>query len=266
MRRFRRIHSPELKGILGETIFSFTSFLGLGQDWQVLQDVVIPAQDGTTQIDQILVSKYGIFVVEIKSYKGWIFGQEKASQWTQSLPGRKYHFQNPLFQNYKHIKALQSLTGLSENIFKSVVVFAGEAVFKTTMPDNVLKGIKYLEYIKSFREIVLTDQEIARTLKSIADHRLTAGDHRDYIQKRKEKDYQENPSPYVVPDQGFCIRCSQKIPINIKHPYCLSCYQVWDQYKNRNYTETYCHACGDRKLSSMNKPMCYPCYKKQGTS
>ena len=36
---------------------------------------MLPADDGgTTQIDHILVSKYGIFVIETKNRKGWIFG------------------------------------------------------------------------------------------------------------------------------------------------------------------------------------------------
>ena len=33
--------------------------------------------DGTTQIDHIFVSHYGVFVVETKNTSGWIFGNER---------------------------------------------------------------------------------------------------------------------------------------------------------------------------------------------
>jgi len=41
-----------------------------------------PDGKGTTQIDHIVVSRYGIFVIETKNYRGWIFGSEKQRDWT----------------------------------------------------------------------------------------------------------------------------------------------------------------------------------------
>jgi hypothetical protein len=67
---------------------------------------VLPSQGSTTQIDHVLVSVYGIFVIETKNMKGWIFGDERSAQWTQSIFGKKSRFQNPLRQNYRHVKAL----------------------------------------------------------------------------------------------------------------------------------------------------------------
>ncbi|WP_339385147.1 nuclease-related domain-containing protein, partial [Vibrio paracholerae] len=40
-------------------------------------------EDGTTQIDHIVVSKFGVFVIETKYMKGWIFGSKDQKQWTQ---------------------------------------------------------------------------------------------------------------------------------------------------------------------------------------
>ncbi|WP_350617509.1 nuclease-related domain-containing protein, partial [Pseudomonas sp. HY7a-MNA-CIBAN-0227] len=77
-------------------------------------NVTLPLPNGgSTQIDHVIVSIYGIFVIETKNYKGWIFGNEKQRQWTQAFPnGRKYKFQNPLRQNYLHIKTLADLLEL----------------------------------------------------------------------------------------------------------------------------------------------------------
>lgn len=179
-----RMYKPAIKGAVGETIIGVTSSLGLGNDYRILKDIVIPAYDGTTQIDQIVISKYGIFVLEIKNYKGWIFGQERDAKWTQSFVSQKHTFQNPLLQNYKHIKSLQELTGLSQDKFRSLIVFSGEVTFKTPMPSNVTKGIDYINYIKSFRDVILTENEIGRFIHTVSENRLSNTDHRKYIRER----------------------------------------------------------------------------------
>ncbi len=81
-----------LNGFIGETLFNTVSWLGLGKDYKIFKNIVIEAFDGTTQIDQIIVSKYGIFVIEVKTYKGWIFGNERNSKWTQVLYKQKNTF------------------------------------------------------------------------------------------------------------------------------------------------------------------------------
>lgn len=181
---FFRMYKPAIKGAVGETIFGLTSSLGLGNDYRVLKDIVIPAYDGTTQIDQIVISQYGIFVIEIKNYKGWIFGEERDPKWTQSFVRQKHTFQNPLLQNYKHIKSLQELTGLSQDKFRSLIVFSGEATFKTQMPPHVTRGIDYISYIKSFRDAILTKKEIKHFISTVSENRLSNADHRQYIRNR----------------------------------------------------------------------------------
>jgi hypothetical protein len=47
----------------------------------------LPKENGeTTEIDVLLINKNGIFVFESKNYSGWIFGDEKSKNWTQTLP------------------------------------------------------------------------------------------------------------------------------------------------------------------------------------
>jgi hypothetical protein len=51
-----------------------------------LNDIYLPLDDGsTTQIDHVVVSPFGVFVIETKTYKGWIFGNPRDAQWTQAL-------------------------------------------------------------------------------------------------------------------------------------------------------------------------------------
>ncbi len=59
-------------------------------EYHLMNNITLPFKDGTTQIDHILVSRYGIFVIETKHYKGWIFGDENSKNWTQVLYNLNY--------------------------------------------------------------------------------------------------------------------------------------------------------------------------------
>ncbi len=99
----------------------------------LLNNVTFENQRGTTQIDHILVADTGIFVIETKHYSGWIFGRADDPQWTQVIYRKKCRFQNPIRQNYAHVKALQVLLSLSPDAFVPLVVFTADADFKSNL-------------------------------------------------------------------------------------------------------------------------------------
>ena len=146
------------------------SLIGRNSEYQSFNDVILKTSDGTTQIDHILISPYGIFVIETKNYKGWIFGDTHQRKWTQSLRRKyKFHnlfskytfqFQNPLHQNYKHVKAVQNFLGVDSRCIFNVVVFSGNSEFKTDMPGNVVELRNFLPYIKSFTEKILNGESV----------------------------------------------------------------------------------------------------------
>ena len=160
------------KGWLGEMQGTLAHRLLLdSRVYQALNDVTLSTPDGTTQIDHILVSRYGVFVIEAKNLDGWIFGSENNAQWTQNLYGKKYRFQNPLRQNYRHTKALSEFLSLPHEKFHSVVMFWGDCEFKTPLPPNVLhKG--YTHYIQNKVDILLTDEEVTQIVEALQTGRL----------------------------------------------------------------------------------------------
>ena len=98
-----------IKGWIGETGVNFFGKIGL-PFWRYhkFKNVTLPTEYGSSQIDHIIVSKYGVFVVETKMMTGWIYGKQYDKEWTQKFPNKSFKFQNPLRQNYGHIKALQA--------------------------------------------------------------------------------------------------------------------------------------------------------------
>lgn len=181
---------PSFKGKIGEKAVRRTIEKHLSSNiYNEFSDVTIFSGDGTTQIDHIYVSPFGIFVVETKNLKGWIFGDKNQAQWTQIIYKKKTKFQNPLRQNYKHIKSLESALGLPLNTFKSVVVFTGDCTFKTKMPVEICTRSNLIDYMRSFDTRILSDSQITKVCAQINSIKLdaTSQTHRDHVKHLRRR-------------------------------------------------------------------------------
>ena len=133
------------------------------KDYFIFNNLIVPTNDDrkTAQIDHVVVSRFGVFVIESKQYSGWIFANSHQSRWTQTLPnGAKFYLQNPLLQNYGHVSALREHLNFVKNRFFNVVVFSGDFEFKTETPQNVVRDNSLVDFIKSkqtecFKEVEL---------------------------------------------------------------------------------------------------------------
>jgi hypothetical protein len=126
-------------------------------DYHLMNHVTIRMDDGTTQVDHILISRFGVFVIETKDYKGWIFANATHEAWTQVLFQLRFKFQNPIFQNKRHVRAVQGvLDFLPPEAIRSVIVFTGEAEFKTEMPQGVVPISHLVGYMRAHTEEVMS--------------------------------------------------------------------------------------------------------------
>ena len=195
-----------LKGIFGEFLVNRLLSKLPESDYTLIKDVTLPTSDGTTQVDHIVVSKYGIFVVETKNMKGWIFGSARQKQWTQKIYRHSSKFQNPLHQNYKHIKALETLLGCSEEHLHSVIVFIGDSTFKTEMPPNVTYARGSIRYIQQFNEVVFSDKDYARLTESINQIKLKRGVITDLKHRKHVKEVVTSKA-----SSNQCPRCGSEM-------------------------------------------------------
>ncbi len=198
------IKTAWFKGKAGEFQVNLSVRLCLDKTrYHLIKNVTLPTEDGTTQIDHVVVSEFGVFVVETKNMKGWIFGTPHQAQWTQKLFRFSHKFQNPLRQNHKHVKTLQVLLGLEDNQMQSVIVFIGNSTFKTPMPPNVTYGGGYISFIKSHTTRVLSPEQVQRAVGRIAEGRLAASFSTDRAHVRHVKERVANKA-----SQKQCPRCS----------------------------------------------------------
>lgn len=184
------LKSPRAKGHTGELLVRLFAHWQLDkQVYRRLHNVTLTTPDGTTQIDHVFISRFGVFVLETKNMNGWIFGGEQQAQWTQKLFKQSFRFQNPLRQNYKHLKALEATLGIAPEYLHSVITFVGDSTFKTPMPANVTEGNGFIRYIKSFREPVFSEAEVDALVCVLIDGRRapTLATHREHVQNLKRR-------------------------------------------------------------------------------
>lgn len=157
----------QIKGEAGENITAseFERFFNSKSEYKILRNVYLKFNDNdTTEIDIIVISEYGIFVVENKNYRGWIFGSFKDNKWTDSYPtGVKFQFYNPLKQNYTHISILKKyIDEKYHNMIYSYVVFNNEC------------ELKKVPYNSEFIKIIKSNQIFNTLSKSLKNKCITA--------------------------------------------------------------------------------------------
>lgn len=115
----------------------------------ILQNLYLPMSNGkTTEIDIILITCKGIFVIENKNYSGWIFGSLGDTYWTQTFPDySRYKFYNPVIQNKTHINILKKYINLSKNYIYSFIVFSNNCELKKVPEDDKNLSITYQCYM-----------------------------------------------------------------------------------------------------------------------
>lgn len=171
------LRSPRFKGWRGERAVQAAIRRQLNPlIYVAMHNVTLPTADGgSTQIDHLIFSPYGLFVLETKNFQGWIFGTEKQREWTQQIFRKRSRFQNPLRQNYKHIKTLQSLLDIAPEHLHSVIVFVGDCEFKTEMPAHVTRGLGFVGHIQSFTQPVWSPEQMQALLDKLEELRLQPG-------------------------------------------------------------------------------------------
>ncbi|MEC4749815.1 nuclease-related domain-containing protein [Methylomicrobium sp. Wu6] len=159
--------------------------------YYVMHDITLPTEEGTTQIDHIVFSQTGIFVIETKGHKGWIFGNEKDKNWTQALPrGKKFKFYNPVIQNNNHIKNIVKISNIPIWATRTIIVFTNqETEFKTKMPNHVIKINELTSFINKWNLNTLDKKQLHEAIGCIEFYRKERSEetnrrHIEYINKK----------------------------------------------------------------------------------
>ena len=204
----------KIKGRIGEIGIASRLNLLNHNDYKILNNVILQTKNGgTVQIDHIIVSVYGIFVIETKNYKGWIFGNENAENWMQVIYKEKNQFRNPIKQNWSHIYALKNLLADFPNAkFIPIVVFTGSGILKEISASSiVVYDTRLLWAIKNeSREENLSQKEVDEIIQVIELHNIE--------DRKNEKQHVENIHKTIFENRlkvknQICPKCGNELKL-----------------------------------------------------
>lgn len=286
------------KGIAGELLNRIGHRLCLPRaQYHGFHNIVIPGGKGTTELDHVIVSSFGIFVVETKFWSGTIYGSEWDKRWTLFTRRSKQLVYNPLRQNFGHAKALADLLAIPVDRVGSVVAIRG-AKFKTKVPKGVVLG-GYAWHVRSAQTAKLDETELQRILDVLRSDQVGRGwvarlRHSWFTRARHtdaepdthqpphdspvaQEDAESRPSEATTPVPGappvagmsppehgreaFCIGCHSILAFEPSRPMCLTCYRSSRRGTNlASLARRSCHRRGERNLGTLAKPICRPCW------
>lgn len=178
-------YQAKLSGDQGELELS-SVMRSLPDCYNVVDDVLLQTKKGSTQLDHIIVSPFGIFVVETKNHKGMIFGDCFGQVWTQVLPPKgRFKFYSPVKQNAGHIQHLSQQVQIPASYMTGVIVFTnpGANLDNVNCPFCFRVGDLY-RYILSFQNQIFTDTQVEKVLA-----RIDKVDTNGYLNRRKHVNY-----------------------------------------------------------------------------
>ena len=177
------IYYPKFRGFMGEFWLKLELKKLPKNKYRLLNDIMIEDEKGTHQIDHIVISKYGIFVIEMKNYYGLIIGNQYKEKWYQYLGKNKYTFHNPMYQNYGHVKALSNVLKLNEELFIPITCFSNQVKLKVTSNKPVVQvGTINRNILKYTEEIITCDlNELSLNIENM-----------NILDKNKRKEHVKN--------------------------------------------------------------------------
>ncbi|MFC5530482.1 nuclease-related domain-containing protein [Cohnella yongneupensis] len=187
----RKIESSRI-GELGEYKINI-QLDQLPKGTKYISDIMINNQKsrtGYSQIDHVVISPQGIFVIETKNYNGEIKGGRSDKYWRVN---NRFNMYNPLMQNYGHIKALeQVLNEYSDLLFISLISFTMRCRFSI---DPELRKIESNELIAYDTELSEFINRKSNRIRATSDRALLTNDQ---IQKIYEIIQSSNITDNVI--------------------------------------------------------------------
>lgn len=150
-------------------------------NYVVLDNLLLPSSGSkfkTTQIDHVVVSSYGVFIIETKGHTGYIVGSKQSKQWTQCKYNRNHtSLPNPVRQNIAHKIALSTiLSGWVAAPVYTLCVFTSASKIIADDCENVFGVESALDYIRSFTVEVYSYAQVNRIVELLMQANLTDAD------------------------------------------------------------------------------------------
>ncbi|THE13968.1 NERD domain-containing protein [Bacillus timonensis] len=188
------------------------------------------AKSGYSQIDHVVLTPYGIFVIETKNYQGIIYVGKDRKTW---LVNGKFKMMNPFVQNYGHIKALTAFIDKNyHDFFISMVSFTKRCTFKVDLEyrkiasnEIIVYDIELSEFIHrkvsvlkvQHKEPLLTEGDISTIYNAFTEANITD----PKVREQHKHALKTNTSDEETNSSSTCSICNKPVSEKVKM-YCLA--------------------------------------------
>lgn len=205
-----KLKRPTWKGRYSEKLVHI-KMLQLSDEYIIFNDFMCKINGRSTQIDHIVVSPYGVFVIETKGYKGWILGGENSEYWTQVLYKNKYKLYNPIKQNEGHVRFLRQLLKCPTDFpIIPIVVFDNSADLKVHVTNHIVVNRCNLnKAIFQYKDTVLSPDQVEMVVNALQQH-FTIVD-KEEIKQHKHNVQNIQHSTKALINQGVCPQCGGQL-------------------------------------------------------
>lgn len=226
-----KIFYPKFRGFMGEFWVKEELRKLNKNEYTILNNIMISVENATHQIDHIILSKYGIFVIEMKNYYGLIKGEDNQDKWIQYLGKNKYYFKNPIHQNYGHIKSLEKLLNVGNKELIGIVCFSNQAKLKIKTKNLVVDLDNLLNIISNYKTEIIDNESLAKYKTIIQNNNIEDNKVRkNHVKKIKTKIKNDD---YKISNM-ICPKCGNPlVERNGKYGKFLGC----TKYPKCNFTK-----------------------------
>lgn len=176
----------------------------LSKEYMIINDIMLVFEGASSQIDHVIVSKYGIFVIETKQYNAYVVGNDYDKKWYFQKGRQKIYINNPIHQNYGHVQTLKNVLNIDENLFVPIVCISGNAKVKTNS-NKVARVYNIIDKIKAYETPVIANPE------EIYERIVKA----NIIDKESRKQHVHNVRALIqqkeIENQNKCPRCGKDL-------------------------------------------------------
>ena len=217
-------NSPRQKGKRGE-LRIHDILMRLPDEYYVMDDVMLKTTNGTTQIDHIVVSKYGVFAIETKNYRGDIYGNDNSQEWKQIIvtkvtypkkPWKTYTYvtKNQLYNPVK--QAVGHMYKIKENLKEwpylkviPIVVFTRNAdISRVSSQNHVIHDNALLSTIQSYQTSFIKDTDVKVVVERISSKNIRESiDKKTHVRNVKEAKYRTD----LKIASGICPQCGGRL-------------------------------------------------------
>ena len=183
----RKNEQAAIKGQRGEARVRWILSSLPAHNFIALHDLLFETDKGTTQIDHVVVSRFGIFVIETKNYKGLLVGDEDDTHLSYYLGQQKYDVYNPLKQNSSHVRALMSiLNDRNDDHFIPILALSDDCDFEVYASSKIVNFSHLRDAITENRTHIFTEQQMNTIANLLRRKNVTSdSERRKHIERVK---------------------------------------------------------------------------------